>query len=91
MNLVFAIAIYFVIWWTVLFAVLPLAGRTQAEARDVVPGTPPSAPESPRYGRVIVINTLVSALIFAIVYGLFASGLVSMVPELAPPVVPTAG
>ena len=30
------LAIYFVVWWTVLFVVLPLRVRTQAEARSVV-------------------------------------------------------
>jgi len=40
MSVSFAIAIYFIIWWTVLFAVLPIGVRTQAEDGAVVPGTP---------------------------------------------------
>ena len=44
MSLTFAIAIYVVIWWTVLFAVLPIGVRTQGEDGSVVPGTPESAP-----------------------------------------------
>jgi predicted secreted protein len=32
MSIPFAIALYFVIWWTVLFAVLPFGVRTQDEA-----------------------------------------------------------
>ena len=31
MSLSFAIAIYVVIWWTVLFAILPIGVRTQGE------------------------------------------------------------
>ena len=44
MSLSFAIAIYVVIWWTVLFAILPIGVRTQGEDGAVVPGTPESAP-----------------------------------------------
>jgi hypothetical protein len=51
MPLTFAIAIYVVLWWTVLFAVLPIGVRTQAEDGTVVPGTPESAPKAPRLLR----------------------------------------
>ena len=44
MSPAFAIAIYVLIWWVVLFAVLPLGVRTQGEDGTVVPGTPESAP-----------------------------------------------
>jgi predicted secreted protein len=46
MSVSFAIAIYVVIWWTVLFAILPIGVRTQGEDGFVVPGTPASAPTS---------------------------------------------
>ena len=44
MSVTFAIAIYVLMWWVVLFAVLPLGVRTQGEDGSVVPGTPESAP-----------------------------------------------
>lgn len=68
MRLTFAIAIYLVIWWTVLFAILPLGVRTQGEDGSVVPGTPESAPTRPRLLRVVVLTTLVSAVVFAVVW-----------------------
>lgn len=68
MSLTISIALYFVIWWTTLFAVLPLGVRTQGEAGDVVPGTPASAPAAPRLLRVCLINTAVSAVVFGIVW-----------------------
>ena len=43
-----AIAIYFLIWWVVLFAVLPWGVRSQEEAGEVVPGTDPGAPAAPK-------------------------------------------
>ncbi len=35
MTLTFAIAIYAIIWWIVLFAMLPIAVRTQEEEGEV--------------------------------------------------------
>ena len=43
MSIALGIALYFVIWWMTLFAVLPFGGRTQGESGHVVPGTPESA------------------------------------------------
>ena len=64
MSVSFAIAIYVVIWWTVLFAVLPIGVRTQGEDGAVVPGTPASAPTRPRFLRIILLTTLLSGLVF---------------------------
>ena len=68
MSLTFALAIYFVIWWTVLFTVLPFGVRTQGEAGEVVPGTPASAPAAPRLLRTFAITSVVAAVVFGIVY-----------------------
>ncbi len=65
MSLSLGIAIYVVLWWTVLFAVLPIGVRTQGEDGSVVPGTPESAPTAPRLLRVVLLTTLISALLFA--------------------------
>ena len=65
MSVTFAVAIYLVIWWTVLFAVLPIGVRTQGEDGAVVPGTPESAPAAPRLLRVVLLTTVISALVFA--------------------------
>ncbi|MGQ3214035.1 MAG: DUF1467 family protein [Shinella sp.] len=61
-------AVYFVIWWLTLFAVLPFGVKTQGEAQEVVPGTVESAPARFRGGRVILITTLISAVIYGCWY-----------------------
>lgn len=68
MTITLGIAIYFVIWWTTLFAILPFGVRTQGEAGDVVPGTPASAPVKPRLLWVVGVNTVVAAVVFLIVW-----------------------
>ena len=68
MGFTFSIALYFIIWWTVLFAVLPFGVRTQDEDGVVVPGTPGSAPTKPHFQFVLAVTTIVSAVVFAITY-----------------------
>jgi predicted secreted protein len=68
MSITFGVAVYFVIWWTVLFAVLPFGVRTQGEAGEIVPGTPASAPVTPRLLRTCAITTVVAGAVFALVY-----------------------
>lgn len=63
-----AAAIYFIVWWTVLFAVLPIGLRTQEEEGHVVPGTPESAPARPRFLFIIGLTSLISAVVFAVIY-----------------------
>jgi predicted secreted protein len=42
-----AIALYFVVWWTLLFAVLPLRNQPETRPSHVVPGQDPGAPAAP--------------------------------------------
>lgn len=70
MSLVFALAIYFVVWWIVMFAVLPFYIRTQAEDGSVVPGTPESAPTKFNLFNFVIANTIVASLVFMVIYAL---------------------
>ncbi len=68
MSLSLGLALYFMIWWLVLFAVLPFGVKTQAEANDVVPGTPDGAPAKFAMLKVFLINTVVATVAFAFVW-----------------------
>jgi predicted secreted protein len=68
MTIAAALAVYFVIWWTVLFAVLPFGVRSQAEIGEVTEGTEPGAPVLPGLARKAWITTGVSAVVFALVW-----------------------
>lgn len=71
MSIGSGIAIYFVIWWTTLFAVLPLGVRSQVEAGEIAPGTEPGAPASTNIRRIVLVNSGVAAVVFLIfTYGL---------------------
>ena len=58
MSTTTAVAIYFLIWWVVLFAVLPWGVRSQHEGGDIVPGTDPGAPTIPNLRWKLVWTTL---------------------------------
>jgi predicted secreted protein len=73
-----AIATFFLIWWVVLFAVLPWGVRSQHEGGEVVPGTDPGAPTLPRLGRKLIWTTIVSAVIFAAFYAVYVNQLVTI-------------
>jgi predicted secreted protein len=61
-----ALAIYFTIWFTVLFAVLPFGVQSQQERGDYVEGTDPGAPVAPRLWVKAVWTTGISAIVFGL-------------------------
>jgi predicted secreted protein len=69
MKLASAIAIYFVIWWTVLFAVLPFGVRNADEAGEAVQeGNEVGAPIAHGLVRKFMITTVIAAVVFAAIY-----------------------
>lgn len=62
---VLSAAIFVVMWFTVLFAVLPFGVRSQLEDREVVRGTDPGAPTSPRLLAKALWTTAISIVLFA--------------------------
>lgn len=59
------LAVYFVIWWTVLFVTLPFGVRSQAESGEVQKGTDPGAPVAPALLKKALITSLLAAIVFA--------------------------
>ena len=59
-----AFAIYFVLWWIVLFVTLPFGIRSQHEEGEGADGTDPGAPVSSQMVRKLIWTTAISAAIF---------------------------
>lgn len=78
MGIVSAIVLFAVIWFTVLFVVLPLQMRSQGDAGEVVPGTHSSAPADAQIGRKARITTIWAFGIWVILAGTILSGLVTV-------------
>ncbi len=58
-----ATVVFVLIWWTVLFAVLPFGAKPVVNAEDA-PGGWRGAPERPRLLRTIVATTVVSLVLW---------------------------
>jgi predicted secreted protein len=65
------LALYFVIWWILLFAVLPFGVRSQAEAGDVVRGSEPGAPALPALREKAIWTTLAASVVLVVVAAVF--------------------
>lgn len=84
MSTTTAAAIFFLIWWVTLFAVLPWGVRSQQESGEVVPGTDPGAPLVPRLGRKLIWTTLVTCVVFGVLYVVITDQLVTLDQILKP-------
>lgn len=62
------LAVFFIIWWTVLFAAIPFGLRTQDEDGNVTLGTTESAPRGPHMLRALIRTTVISLIIFGVLY-----------------------
>jgi len=79
MGVTTAIAIYLIIWWVVLFTILPIGVISHAEAGiDKGEGGDPGAPVDPKLKKKFITTTWVSAIVFVIVYLVIRLGLVPM-------------
>jgi len=67
------VAIYFIIWWLVLFTVLPWGVRSQQEQLDVVPGTDPGAPAIHGLRKKVIWTTVVATIVFGVFYWAFVT------------------
>jgi len=71
-------AIYFVLWWVVLFLTLPFGVRSQHEDGGGAPGTDPGAPVASQMGRKLIWTTALSMVIFAVGLLAYQAGFLSI-------------
>jgi predicted secreted protein len=71
MTLIDAIVLFVLIWWTTLFAVLPI-GTQPVAAPDEATGWR-GAPARARMGRKLLINTVVSLVIWGVCVAVISS------------------
>ena len=79
------VVLFTMIWWTVLFAVLPFGTNPVTDA-DPAAGGWRGAPERPQLGRKLLITTAISAVLFIVTLLVIESGVLSFrTGLLAPP------
>jgi predicted secreted protein len=70
--------VFAIVWWLVLFMVLPFGAAPPAE---VEPGMASSAPAKPRLAVKMAITTILAALVTALIAWLIDSGLIHLRPQ----------
>lgn len=79
MNLLSAIAVYFIIWWLMLFLTLPFGVRSAHEAGEAVEqGNEPGAPVQHHLQRKMIVTSLLAAVVFAGVLAIYQGGIISL-------------
>lgn len=79
MSLLTGLAVYFILWWLVLFTVLPWGAQSHHEAdAKVEAGNAPSAPIKPRIALKFTLTTVISAVVFALLYAVLEFDLISL-------------
>lgn len=78
MTITSAIVLFATIWFLVLFINLQLHPHSQADAGEVEPGTPASAPADAQIARKVKITTVIAAVLWVIIVGIILSGAITV-------------
>lgn len=78
MNLTGGIVLFAVIWFLVFYIVLQIRPGSQAEAGEVTPGTPASAPTDAKILRKAKITTLITIVLWSVIAGVILSGWITI-------------
>jgi predicted secreted protein len=82
MSLTFYFFVYLVVWWVVLFAILPLGVRSHHEEGIEVPGGgEPGSPVNPNLKRKFFTTTWVSLIVLGVIWVIITFGLIP-IPDL---------
>ena len=86
MGIATGIAIYFIIWWMVLFITLPFRAKSQLSEGEVVEGSDPAAPANPQLLKRMIWNTLISGVVFFLYWFVvhYLGFGVDSIPEIIP-------
>lgn len=77
MNITGAIILYAVLWFIILFILVPIGYVSQEESGRVVPGTPSGAPAKSRLGRKMLWAAIIAGVFWIGCAYLILGGLIS--------------
>ena len=69
MGITGAIIVFIIIWWIIFFSVLPIGIKSKKNGiSGKVEGEDPGAPQNPYIFRKFIYTTLITIIIFSIIY-----------------------
>jgi predicted secreted protein len=74
-----SIIVYVLIWWIIFFSVLPVGIQSNKEKfRDRIEGIDPGAPNNPKMSKKFLITTIITSIIFIVIYYLVKFNLLNL-------------
>ena len=69
MGITGSIIVYVLIWWIIFFSVLPVGIQSNNEKfKEKIEGIDRGSPKNPRIGKKFLITTILTSIIFLIIY-----------------------
>ena len=68
MSLTGSFVVFVILWWLILFMILPRDINSQKDNDFVVKGADPGAPSNPNIIKKLIITTAITSILFAIIY-----------------------
>ena len=79
MGITGSIIVYVMIWWIIFFSVLPIGIQSNKEVfREKIEGIDPGAPKNPNIAKKFFITTLITTVIFSVIYYLTKAELLNL-------------
>ena len=76
MSITGSIVVYVCLWWIVFFAILPI--DVNREKKGNIEGVDPGAPENPKITKKIIYCTLITSVIFIVIYFLVINEILNL-------------
>jgi len=74
-----SIIVYVLIWWIIFFSLLPVGIQSNKEKfKEKIEGIDPGAPINPKIGKKFLITTLITSIIFIVIYYLVEFNLLNL-------------
>ena len=79
MGITGSIIVFVIIWWIIFFSVLLVGIQSNKEKfRERIEGIDPGAPKNPKIAKKFLITTIITTLIFVVVYYLVKIDLLNL-------------
>ena len=79
MGITGSIIVYVLIWWIIFFSVLPVGVQSNKEKfKERIEGMDPGAPINPKIGKKFLITTIITSIIFIVIYYLVKFDLLNL-------------
>ena len=79
MGITGSIIVYVMIWWIIFFSVLPIGIQSNKEVfKEKLGGSDPGASKNPKILKKFLITTLITSIIFAVIYYLVEVNLLNL-------------